>query len=180
MPITPTGLARFAKPLTFTYCGETVNVSYRPAAFGSGAMEKWNAIADRVNAAQTEEESAAAALEVAELFCSIIAAWDYCEDPSPESPDVPGPAVPLTPSRLLEEMGKYPLFFPSFLEAIVRAIAEDVTRGKVSGTAPYSRSDDTSSQTAQSTSLPTAPSRKRSKSSSSRAGSGVAARRSNG
>lgn len=169
MPITPAKLATRQKPITFEYLGEPVNVSYFPAAFTRDIMQEMQDWLARINGdGVTEEEGQAILRDFGAWCCDLIASWDYCED------DGVTPQA-LTPENLAAQIVQ----FPDFIIAVLMAIMTDRNQGNATGTTPLPRSDATSSQTGNSTSSPTALSRKPSRSSSRRAGSKVR-RHSNG
>jgi hypothetical protein len=141
---------------------EALSVTYYPGAFNSAAMESWNAIAERANAAVTDDEQEAAALAFGGLIARLIAGWDLTEA------DGVTP-FPLTAERIVAEFLAQPLVWPAFLQTVMQAIAEDMSAGKATGTPSSANSAPTSSPKG-SAALMTA-SLTNSASSSSRAGS---------
>ena len=169
MPVTPTRLKALKKGIDFDYMGDPIHVEYHPAAISAQSLTHLQDIYRRMDAARnnpdiTEEEAEALMLELGVWMADALAGWDYIEDDA--ALGTVGEPIPITPERIVFELKR----LPDFITTCVAEIGRDYNKGKVSGAPSSEPSGGISSPTASLTSSPVRPSRKKSQSSSRRAG----------
>ena len=119
MPLTPAAIAQATLPATLDYAGETVKLTYRPAAVEAitkDALTAWDA---EVTSAGGDREALRRVL--ADKVASLVATWDVVESVAEDG--TLGPVVPLSVDRLAQ-------FDTVFLMALIRAVLAAANAGK--------------------------------------------------
>jgi hypothetical protein len=126
MPITPAAIKARIVALNFEYAGETVNLTYRPAAINEKAVARLQKLQDQTQANAGDESTGTKIWhELAVYYCELIASWDFLQDDGV----TPQPLTVKHVTGLLQE-------YIDFMGDLLTAIMRHRSAGNANGTTP--------------------------------------------